>query len=53
MKAKRYEITFKWLKNHCLHEWNGGCLFHHWLMRHEERCTEANCPLLKRRREVK
>jgi len=63
MKAKRYEVTFRWLKKHCayieliFYEREECC--------HDDNyeedgfgmpvfvpCTEANCPLLKRRKQV-
>jgi len=52
MKAKRYEITFRWLKRHCWYaRYYCGKLSYDF-REDISRCTEANCPLLKRRKVV-
>ena len=48
MKVKRYAITFRWLRPHCNWGWSNTCH----KLELTKPCTEANCPLLKRRKVI-
>ena len=52
-KASRYEITFRTLKKYCTNYYALGPVAHCMaIVLDPMRCTERNCPVLKRLKEV-
>lgn len=52
MRAKRYEITFRTLKNNCENRNDLKIKRCHQTWLHAD-CTEKNCPILKRLKPVR